>query len=52
MDIKCTERRIESKKLLIKETNAYCNYISENNCITSWNFTEKNADEKLAKYYA
>ncbi|MDR2831037.1 MAG: hypothetical protein LBB45_08425 [Methanobrevibacter sp.] len=45
-------KRIENKELLIEETKAYCDYMNENNCTISWNFTKKDANEKLAKYYA
>jgi hypothetical protein len=51
MDIMCTKRRIGNKNLLIKETKAFRDYINENNCKISWNFTKGDADEKLSKHY-
>ncbi|MDR2830544.1 MAG: hypothetical protein LBB45_05890 [Methanobrevibacter sp.] len=45
-------KRIENKELLIEETKAYYDYMDENNCTISWNFTKKDANEKLAKHYA
>ncbi|KZX15086.1 hypothetical protein MBCUR_03210 [Methanobrevibacter curvatus] len=51
MDTQCTGRKISNKNLLIKETTAYQNYRNENKCKINWNFTKKNADKKLSKYY-
>jgi hypothetical protein len=50
MDIECTGRRIKDKNSLIKETKAWCNERNKNKI--NWNFTKKDADKKLSKYYA
>jgi hypothetical protein len=51
MDTQCTGRRISNKKLLISETTAYMNNRNENKSRINWNFTKKDADEKLSKCY-
>jgi len=51
MDIECTGRRIEDKELLISETTTYMNNRNENKSKINWNFTKKDADKKLSKYY-
>jgi hypothetical protein len=51
MDIECTGRRISDKKTLIKETRAWCCERNEKQSKISWNFTKKDADKKLSKYY-
>lgn len=50
-DTQCTGKRIDNKKLLIGETMAYMNNRNENKCKINWNFTKKDADEKLSKHY-
>jgi hypothetical protein len=51
MDTQCTGRRISNKNILINETKAYQNNRNENKCKINWNFTIKDANEKLSKYY-
>jgi len=50
-DIKCTGRRISDKNSLIKEPKACCNKRNKNKGKINWNFTKKDADKKLSKYY-
>jgi len=51
MDIQCTGRRIGDKETLIRETQAWTNKRNEKRSKINWNFTKKDADEKLSKYY-
>ncbi|KZX15717.1 hypothetical protein MBCUT_13280 [Methanobrevibacter cuticularis] len=51
MDIECTGRRIKDKNTLTKETKAWCEKRNKNKSKINWNFTKKDADKKLYKYY-
>jgi hypothetical protein len=51
MDIECTGRRIEDKKTLINETQAWVKRRNKNKKKIEWKFTKKDADYKLSKYY-
>jgi hypothetical protein len=51
MDTQCTGRRITDKNLLINETTVFMNNKNKNNAKINWNFTKKDADKKLSKYY-
>jgi hypothetical protein len=51
MDTQCTGIIIIDKNLLINETTAFINNINKNNAKINLNFTKKDADKKLSKYY-
>jgi hypothetical protein len=55
MDTQCTGIIIIiiiiDKNLLINETTAFINNRNKNNAKINWNFTKKDADKKLSKYY-
>ena len=51
MDTECTGRRIKDKTTLINETKSWCDERNKNKSKINWNFTKKDADKKLSKYY-
>lgn len=50
MDIECTDRRIGGMETLTYEV-AWTKRRNEHKKKIEWNFTKKNADEKMSKYY-
>ena len=51
MDIECTDRRIEDMGILAYEVAAWTRRRNDDENKINWEFTSKNADEKLSKYY-
>ncbi len=51
MDIECTDRRIADMELLAYEVAAWTMGRNDNENKINWEFTSKNADEKLSKHY-
>jgi hypothetical protein len=51
MDIECTDKRIMDIEVLIYEVAAWTKKRNDNQKKINWEFTSKNADEKLSKYY-
>ncbi|MGP8319288.1 MAG: IS630 family transposase, partial [Methanosarcinaceae archaeon] len=50
-DIECTDRRIADMELLAYEVAAWTRGRNDNENKINWEFTSKNADEKISKYY-
>jgi len=51
MDTECTGRRISDKTTLTNETKSWCHERNKRKAKINWNFTKKDADKKLSKYY-
>lgn len=51
MDVECTGRRIDDKKTLTQEVQAWTKRRNKDEKKIDWRFTKKDADKKLSKYY-
>ncbi len=51
MDRECTNRRIKSKEMLVKEVKAWEKIRNKQRKKIVWTFTKQKADKKLGKYY-
>ena len=51
MDMECTGRRIQSKKMLVNEIGEWRKERNQQKKKIDWSFTRNDADRKLSKYY-